>query len=371
MFKKSRPHIESKNDKTDSVIYFNGNIRNPYVDAGQQKAFLAKFDQSLANGAVVDLPENYYLSIVRFSISHAAIPIYFFRDNFYSVTINNTQVFLTYIQSGNGYNAYGFTGLQPVYYYQQITKMVNIALKAAHDAEFGVEPNQEPFMTYDPVTEKFAMSIPSAYVNTGAYPYVFNVGRGISFNSNLFQQFQYFSATNNGLNQLLGKDYTLDLPTYSHFTNFVQYANPAAALPIPPAGLVPAYNYFRIIQERSALYLFNEIQSIVFSSSSLPTTKEFIGKNDGSGNAGSVPILVDFVPDQSAPRDLSQYQYVPNGPYKLINLTNSIPITSFDYQIGLATRSDVIYPLYLEPGEVCQVKFAFIKKSLFDNNFEY
>ena len=62
---------------------------------------------------------------------------------------------------------------------------------------------------------------------------------------------------------------------------------------------------------------------------------------------------------------------VSNGPYKLINLTNSIPITSFDYQIGLATRSDVIYPLYLEPGEVCQVKFAFIKKSLFDNNFEY
>lgn len=370
MHKKSLPHINSKSDVTDSVIYFNGNIRNTYTTAGSQQPFLAKFDQSLASGAVVDVPENYYLAIVRFSISHAAIPIYFFRDNFYSITIGDTQVFLTYIDSGTGYNAYGFTGLKPVYYYQQFVKMINIALRTAHIAEFA-DDDQEPFMEYDQLTEKFIINVPADYVDTGAgnYPYDFIVS--ISFNSNLFQQLQYFSATNNGLNQPFGRDYTLNYPAYSHYTNFVQYADPTAALPVPPAGLVNAFNYFKIVQERSALYLLNEIQSIVFSTSSLPTTKEFIGKNTGSSTAGSIPILVDFVPDQSAARDLSQYQYVPNGPYKLINLTNSISVTSFDYQVGLATRSETIYPLYLEPGEVCQVKFGFFKKSLFDNNFEY
>lgn len=364
MHKKSLPHINSKSDVTDSVIYFNGNIRNTYTTAGSQQPFLAKFDQSLASGAVVDVPENYYLAIVRFSISHAAIPIYFFRDNFYSITIGNTQVFLTYIESGDGYNAYGFTGLKPVYYYLQIAKMINVALKAAHDAIFGPGAvNQEPFFQYDSVTERFAINIHSSYVNatTGEAS---DAAHQISFNSNLFQQLQYFSALNNGLNRANGKDYTLNNMVYSHVTNYTTASAPV----VPP---VANLNYFRIIQERSALYLFNEIQSIVFSTSSLPTTKEFIGKNTGSSTAGSIPILVDFVPDQSAARDLSQYQYVPNGPYKLINLTNSISVTSFDYQVGLATRSETIYPLYLEPGEVCQVKFGFFKKSLFDNNFEY
>ena len=362
MFKKSLPHINSKSDKTDSIIYFNGNIRNPYTTAGSQQPFLAKFDQSLANGAVVDLPENYYLAIVRFSISHAAIPIYFFQNNFYSVTIGNNQVFLVYIESGDGYKAYGFTGLRPVYYYQQIAKMINVALTTAHLAA-GFPANQEPFFQYDSVTERFAINIHSSYVNL-ATGEAYDAAHEISFNSNLFQQLQYFSAVNNGLNQPNGKDYTLNNMVYSHVTNYVAISAPV----VPP---VANLNYFRIIQERSALYLFNDIQSIVFSTASLPSTKEFIGKNDGSGNSGTVPILVDFVPDQSAPRDLSQYQYVPNGPYKLINLTNSISITSFDYQIGLATSSDIIYPLYLEPGEVCQVKFGFFKKSLYDNNFEY
>lgn len=350
MFKNSKTHYDSKTNKTDSVIYFNANIYNDPL--GSQKATLARFNQSISSGSIVDLPENYYLAIVRFAISHALIPLYQFKNNFYSVTVGNTQTFLNYKDVGN-YSSYGFSN--PVFYYNQFTFMINSALRTSFIAE-GIVSEDYSYITYDEVLEKFVIY------------YKADQSYNIYFNANLFQQLQFFGCVFNGYNSTLGKDYQLDLELCIRKSPTGVNAAEVTSLPPPPPVTT---QYLLAYQERKALYLLNEVQSIVFTSTTLNVTKEYTGKNDGSGNAGSIAILADFVPDQSTGRDLSEFQYNVQGPPRLVNLTNTIPITEIDYQVGIRFRDGTIVPLYLEPGETCEVKFGFFKKSLYDNNFEY
>lgn len=352
MFRNSKAHYDSKVDKTDSVIYFNANIFNNPVTANQS-AKVARFNQSISSGSIIDLPENYYLAIVRFAISHMLIPLYQFKENFYSVTITREdgalkQEFLIYENIGN-YSQYGYKN--PVFFYSQFANMVSDALKRAHDYLFD-PADPHPFLHYGPETERFTLYVPD---DANYYDGV-DTHATISFNANLFQQLQLINSTFNGFNSADGKDYT------------VNYFSDPLGFNLYVSGANPYYFY---TQERSALYLLNEVQSIVFTSATLAVTKEYIGSNDGSGNAGSVGIIADFVPDQSTGRDLSEYQYNVQGPPRLVNLTNTIPITNIDYQVGIRFRDGTIVPLYLEPGETCEVKFGFFKKSLYDNNFEY
>lgn len=347
---RSKDHQESKKSKTDSVIYFNANV---YNDPINQEAKIARFSQSISNGAIVDLPENYYLAIVRFAISHMLIPLYLFRENFYSVTITDlttgteSRIFLTYEDLGN-YSNYGYA--DPVFYYSQFAKMINVALKASHIAVFGDDDN-EPYIEYSPITERFSLMV----INAAQYYNGTDTTGTISFNANLFQQLQLINATFNGFKSTNGKDYTTNYFTDSLSSN------------LRTNGVK---SYYAFTQERSGLYLLNEVQSIVFTSATLAVTKEYVGSNNDS-SASTIGIIADFVPDQSTGRDLSEYQYNVQGPPRLVNLTNTIPINSVDYQVGIRFRNGTIVPLYLEPGETCEVKFGFFKKSLYDNNFQY
>lgn len=355
MFKNSKNHYESKVNKTDSVIYFNANIYNDPLQ-NPQVAKLARFNQSISSGAIIDLPENYYMAITRFAISHMLIPLFEFKQNFYSVTIQNgpnppQRAFLQYndalsINPGS-YAAYGYT--DPIFYYSQIVNMVNAALLNAHNAS-GIVGIAPPQLIYDENTEKFSLYVDENY----------GLIISISFNANLYQLFQFMPFIFNQYNEPDGQDYTL---RYNDNIN----ANVSNYF----ANITTGVNYFIVPQERTALYLINEVQSIVFTSTTLNVTKEFVGKNDGSSNAGSLSILADFVPDQSTGRDLSEYQYNAAGQPRLVNLTNTIPITDIDYQVSIRFKNGKIVPLYLEPGEVCEVKFGFFKKSLYDNNFIY
>jgi hypothetical protein len=351
MFRNSKAHQDSKVNKTDSVFYFNANIYNDPTPP--QSAKLARFSQSISSGSVVDLPENYYLAIVRFAISHMLIPLYQFKDDFYSITIETGTgafevEFLNYSNVGASYSSFGYN--QPVFYYSQFLNSLNAAIQVAHTnlviAGEAMGPSA-PYFIYNTALEKFQLYMPEHYYQNNIF---------LSMNANLFQQIQLIEAVFNGYNSVNGKDYTIvngPTPQDSNLT------------------VVNAINFYLFTQEKSALYLLNEVQSIVFTSTSINVTKEFIGKNDGQGNVGSLSIIADFVPDQSSGRDLSEYQYNVQGPPRLVNLTNTIPITEIDYQVGIRFRDGTIVPLYLEPGETCEVKFGFFKKSLYDNSFEY
>ena len=181
-------------------------------------------------------------------------------------------------------------------------------------------------------------------------------------NAPLFQLFQFFKAYFNGYD--ITPNYEIQ-PDAGLNTNFV--LNGVTVGPFPLSGFnTDDELWLKIPQERSALYLLNGIQSIVFISNSLTMAKEFVAAD--TGKVTSIPILSDFVPDLSAGRDLSEYQYNASHP-RLINLNNTTPITNMQFEIKVQARNGQLYDLYLEPGEVISVKFEFVLKSLYNSQF--
>lgn len=348
MLSKQR-HVELKKQDYNDVIYFDATIYNNNTEAGQQRSQIASFDTTLV-GPLLNDPSEYYMAIARFSISHMEIPLYFFQIGFYSVSISDdagatwNQQFLNYeiLNSVQSKTSFGFeAGSLPVYYYEQIVTMVNNALEAAHVALAIAGP--APFITYNErETDRFTFYFPLEYIVDN------NIL--IAFNSNLYQQFQFFKAFNNIYNDPNGADYVLQKIQMNAQLN--RYENPLTNDP-----------YFYYVQERPALYLFNEIQNLVFTSNKIPINREYLELSTRqNGRPISLPILADFVPDLSKGRDLSEYQFYPQGPYRLIDLTSDTPFNSLDIQISFVTRSGEVFPLYLEPGEVATVKLAFFKK---------
>jgi hypothetical protein len=332
---------------------------------------LARQDITYSSPIISDC-SKYYLWVSRFAISHMAIPIYFFdnSDAKYSVTVEyqgevpNTTP-LVYIPVGN-YSGFGYT--QPVFYYEQFAQMVNVALRASALASVAPPANNQqiPFIKYNANTGKFSLYVNQSVVTYD--PLVDGIVRPlpppagdvrIYFSPALFQQLQFFKATFSG-NFASPFGYELDLSVPLAGLNI--YEDPYEAT----AGLEFYYVYE---QEREALYLLNDIQSITFISNKIPTTKEYIPNLQNSNVLTSRSILCNFIPDLSQGRNLSEYQYYPQGQPFLINMESSQPLSTIDVQIYFVTKNEIFYPLYLEPGEAINIKFAFYKKSIYNNAY--
>ncbi len=324
----------------DDIIYYNAvsfNRSNNLERASYFKTF---------GDNILDNCEQYYMAVTRFAISHMYVPLYFFQNGKYSVTINNSKVDLIYQPEGN---YFGFPNNQPVFYYKTIQNMVNSALFTAFN-NAAVGGGSAPFINYNPTSEKFELYVNAQ--NIFAAPHQFN----LYFNAPLFQQFQYFQAFFNGFNQPNGQDYKIYL-----------VEDPADLNKVTLGGV----DYFKYIQEQPGLYLFNEIESILFLTNNIPVKAEYVGVQSGGNESVQVPILTNFIPDQSVARNLAQYQYYSNGNYKLINMTGNSKLNTVDFQLAIRTRSGEIVPLYLEPGESMSVSFVFAMKSLYNNQFSH
>lgn len=314
---------------------------------------LAKRDITYSS-PIIQSCRDYYLYISRFSISHMSIPLYFFdgvgqdlTSQKYSVTINDSRAFLRYGLATNNIGDYSsFQYSQPVIYYEQFVKMINDALERAYaDANIPGNPGV-PFVQYSPNDEKFTLYFKSAFLNNT-----------ISFSAPLFQQIQFWKAKFNGLSQPNGKDYTIILEDYGFGLNTY----------IDPNNIANVFLYIQ--QERSALYLLNDIQNIAFISNKIPTTKEYVPNLQNSTVLTSRSILCNFIPDLGQGRNLSQYQYYPQGFPGLINMESDQPLSAIDVQLYFVTREGQFFPLFLEPSESVSIRFAFYKKSLFNNNY--
>ncbi len=109
---------------------------------------------------------------------------------------------------------------------------------------------------------------------------------------------------------------------------------------------------------------------MAFLSSSLPCVKEFAPQlgfsytNNTQSTSASVPIITDFVPLlQFAGDQRGDFVYNPSGPYRLVNLNSSQPLSAIDLRIVWFDQYNRQYPIILEPGKSASIKFMFVKKS--------
>lgn len=374
--------------------------------------------------ALIDSPEDYYMSVIRFSIDGSVIPLFVCPIILNQIGIPNPnltpfvvyfifngvtyQKNVIYIPEENG-PAPPFTIPQNtinnfyyyVYYYSSFLNMVNITiaevfalLTAANPSLINVAP---PYYSYDRTTQLISLIVPNVIVgginifltqfNVDGTPNV-TTNTNVSFflNAQLYAFFDGIEAFN-----IIDKSNPDFLIVFRDTKN--NYFYPPINKPnVPitnqtllnisaPDIVTPSYNdvytaqpaWFIFTQQYHVVSSWNSLSSIVFLTRSIPVQKEYI-PSFAINNAlvtvasSSRSVLTDFVPDLTlAGQQRERFVYTANI-YRLIELNSNIPLYQIDLEMFWTDRLQNLYPIYINYTQVNSVKLMFIKKSIVAKN---
>lgn len=310
---------------------------------------------------ILDVPEDYHVAVVRFSVSTSAIPIHICRpqspssdDLIYNVSIresdtgNISTVALKWtdestIDSGSVNNPFRYF----VYTYSKFITMVNIALEEALTNLEGAppDPTHVPRIIYTPETRLFTIIARRSIYDesiAGHYEIFFNA----SLESLLtgLESIYYI----NGFEQ--NKDLTARIRFYDKYNNIqtsnaIEYFYNSQDYPI-----LNAWNSFKTLQIGSNLPIQNEFTDANYeeTAQTSKTTSENILKDYIVLYAGDVVArtTVDYTVDE----------------YEYIDLKGIEPIRNISLDINWLDNYGIKYPLYLKIGETISIKLMFKKK---------
>lgn len=326
------------------------------------------------NSDIVPKASDYYLTVARFSIPASSIPLFRFKENYYSVTVVNklnaglkeSRVFLTYPVVSPGNDS------RQIFRVQEFLDSVNNAIiQGCIDVGFGSE-NDIPrvFLDLDTQLQKIRFADNNNWV-------------GIDDNQNFqlwmnWQLFYYFTTMqvyySGKLNPPDGKAYKIIVKN-NYNGNYIPN-------PIPPEFPDPLKGYF-MSQETPLLPLYISLQNIIVATTAIPVSAELIavkqnpliaavtgtGAGDSSSSA-TFNTITDFIPGQLADfsDNFTPYIYTPTE-YRLIDLLSNAPINKLDVQVFYTDVDGNINPLDVLPGTKVNIKLAFLKKALFNNEY--
>lgn len=377
--------IANKYDPTQPYhTYYNIDMVNNDTTGTKQLPIL-RFDE-IRNSPYLNSPENYFLSVVRFSIQTPTLPIFVPQAQLgqpdpdkliytFSMSFNVGPNTLTY-QQNIEYQSFDLSqkvanppltvqDLSTQYYYilsyQQWTKMVNDALTACYNGlqalvlgAGGVMPTPNPpFFEFDPQNLLYILNADEA-------GYSASLVNPIKLFCNspcqtLFSSFQFLKFGDTGVSQ--GKNYQFQIYNINDTNQLI----------------LPTYTALQMYQEGSTAGLLNPVQSIVFSTSLLPVVPENISVpkvwnadsnlfNVGN-NANISPILTDFqVPFSPGNTYKPTIDYQPSGEYRLVDLYSNSPLSALELSVYWKDNFGNLHPFYLGAGCSANMKIMFRRK---------
>ena len=356
--------------------YYNVSIANNELSSSYTYASY----KDVLNQQLINDPSKYYLSVLRFQIPTADIPILIpeiepwpntdVNKTVYKVTLEYNNVvatsdvmFITNVPNSiprpidiNNPNPmkdpsdYYF-----IYNYRSFINMVNTAFIDAFNilsAQVALPTTNAPYITYNGQTELMTLHADTAYLTP---PYTFppppNAGQiNIYMNYKLFTFFDGIEFIFNdyldprGI-QLLVKNY--------NDTNFVN-------------------NEYLMSQQYPSLAVWNVFKAIQITSVFLPTEAEVIpipnyrGINNATNTFNTLSVVKDFVPFyENGPDFRSFINFRYNGSYELIDMNSNVPISTIDINVYWLDRYGNRYLVSIPYNQVLSIKFCFIKKSTF------
>jgi hypothetical protein len=406
---KYEPNFNEEIKNPDDRYYLN--VRIPY--SPDSTGFSpARFQQQFTQ-PIIDVPDDYYLSIVRFSIPTQNIPILIPEiQPFPNTNINNTVYSVTLRYSGNDYQEFvqfvtetpnapqpnPITASNPnpnvtpyyyIYTYTNFLNMVNRALENAFTS-IAAPPGGAvaPYFQYNTSTEKIELVAQEEFYNLDDPNAI-----EIYMNYQCFTFFDGLASVFYGVNQTNGKDVQIIVRNDGNNYYYVG-GMPNSPLGAPPGfenvqpGYPPgipfdgpqaaAYPYLVMAQQYPALVDWLVFKNLTLVCNLLPIRLEYsVGNsqafgnglnpinNPNLGNVNNIGILKDFEPilDTQAPR--TTVQYALNGPYQLINMVGEVPISNLDITIYWTDQFGRQYLVDIPFNQVATIKLAFIKKSTF------
>jgi len=327
-------------------------------------------------------PENYFMSVVRFSMMTPTLPLFIPQVLIgqanpnklaYSLTIGYTYLAVEYTsQQYITYQASDSTQPTPAaptngqdvsseYYYvfnlQDFCFQLNTALIASYTAvnaavvaAGGALPsNNIPFFEWNSTSQVFQLSADNA-------GYASSLGNPIKIymNTALYPLLNNFPIIKNSPTVATGKNYQLNF----YNNNGLNLYN------------MGAYSVIQLFQDNSTVGIFNPVQSIVFTSSLLPLVQSVVGNTKiynfytaASQNNNSAPIITDFIVPYSA---VNQYrpnlEYTPSGEYRMIDLFGLTPLQAIEITVQWRDTFGIFHPFTLASGCSANLKILFRRK---------
>lgn len=411
----------SEIEKSGDNIYVNIVIN--HNDMLGSKPSMAEFVANYTD-LILEKADEYFLSIIRFSIPGQLIPIFIFPIlPFPNTNVNGSPFFITmkfgavtstpqqviYVPNGKlpgiGYNGIPFpvppapsashpfqtiTDYYFVYAYQYMLDMVNTTIAQAFTALNAAVPGGlpvgalPPYFIYDATTQLISLIAQSAfYDETLATPIQ------LYFNTALQQP--YFEAipvhflgydgdpgVTTNLNFLFqikdnGNNYYYP-PGGQKIVNNVNGANTSISTSVGAITTtrVADIQWYKMQQEYNVLSYWSSFKNIIFTTGSIPIQYEQAPFNQPLNSqevSNSFPILTDFNPLlQYAGDQRSVLQYYPQGPYRLINLNSSIGLRKIDVKLYWQDQKNNLYPIFIPVEGSINIKLLFIKKSMYKNS---
>lgn len=363
----------SKNTDPDN-IYYNANMFN-----GSPDQVVANYNESRTSPLLYD-PSKYYLSVIRFNIPGASLPIFVAQANPFPNTDPNQLIYAVVLTHNDTSSGPAFLQFQPgciacqpkipvfsaqnprqdptdsyyfVFSYQAFLDMINVALATAYTnlPDKGAT-TQPPYMTYDAATDLFSLWAEQTYFGN-ADPFD-GSNTLVWFNRylyNFFPSFQFVS------------DVASPSTAYA-----VHIKNNRNNTPAAPAG------YYQMVQEYSSAFAWNDLQAISFRSNNIPVLFENQtgispggASLQGSFSSNQIAFITDFEPLNSAnPGNFREsIQYFPPGEYRLTDLIGTSPLSTIDIQVYWTDKRGTIHPVFILPGQLITLKILFRKKSLY------
>jgi hypothetical protein len=381
-----------KNSTNPDQVYFDVTVTNFESTTTFPPVFYYNESRTMP---FIENPEDYFLSIVRFTVETTTLPTQIvsiepnqadIKKTIYSVTLEYPgfapqQEFIEWIpqdnlapippapnttanglqyDGGGYYNAYSNTWF---------INLVNTALKKAFDdlqtaAAPALANTFAPFLQWDSSSQSAVLladvDFYDSFPKTPPVPYI-----KIYMNAPLFTFFNSFPSILNGYIGIAdGKNFQLQIGN-NNYSNL-------QTITLSAPGVVPIVQYraMSLYQEVSTIPNWTPITSLVFTSGTLPVVPNqvstpLIYNNSqqialGGNNAAISNIITDLVVQSGDYR--SNVVYLPEAQYRLITLRGNTPIKQLDLEIFYRVKTGQLIPFRLGSGQTVTMKLAFLKK---------
>lgn len=311
------------------------------LDPTKSKIQIAQYSTTRSN-PIVSKASDYYLAIARFEIPNNDIPLFIFKDNSYAVTMVNggvsSKVYLQYTTPPGNID-------KSIYAIQTFLDSLNDAILTAC-SNVGIPDVPVVYLNRTTQLQGIRFSDDARWLGATTTP-VWQLW----MNWELFYFFQtmqvYFTGQFDPVDGLAYKIIVKD--------NY-------------DGNYIPGTEY-NMTQETPLLSLYVSILNIIIATTSLPVNAELVAIKKGD-TSSSFNTIADFAPGQVAnySDNFTPYLYNPQF-YRLIDMTSAAPINKLDFQVYYTDADGNVSPLYLLPSQKMTIKFIFVKKALYNNEY--
>jgi len=369
------------------VFYYNLSIGNANIfNSGYPYDQLGILAASNIHGtqSICENPEDYYCSIVRLQFPGFAIPAIQFlvqtpvidrNKGIYSFTMKygntvSVQSWFYFIRQVKApfirLPAEGPTVMtqdfESTYYalydYFVLVQIMNNALDAAFASLQALVPAiaaaKKPFWGFEPHTGLFALYTDPLFFDQGLANHV-----DIYFNSPAYLMIDGMAYSSENYNDPQGLDNLLIISPFNGLN--ISQVSGVDYIKMEQQYVSAAYQAsLKSILVKTTMNIRSEIFNLDLGSDSASTARQ--------QNTSYTNIMTDFLPDISQPTvGVSSYKFIYNAPslYRIFEFKQKDPLYEINASVYWTDVYGNTYPLYIEKGQVINIKFMFIKKSVY------